>query len=342
MGKTAREFPPLVLRYRTPPRPGNEINGLGESHWRQASKIFHREPMGPPDRAPMDWARLDLVFNLIRGHNSFLHGLLGMRHVLANRWQLRRANGPVASRRVPADDPPALAERVRRFVHERYPEALVKFTRITDDAVFEGESVPYPHAVCIGFPMNREVMVEAPTPRSSVEVMRVYRKVSRIAVETSEFIRALGWPAKAYGETKSTEILHIPLAIRAGLGELGKHGSMICREYGSNFRLATVATELPVAEDAPVDIGVDDLCTVCRRCQVDCPPGAILERKQLVRGVHKWYVDFDRCIPFFVENSGCAICLEVCPWSEPGRGPALSEKLLSRRAAQPASPAAAG
>jgi epoxyqueuosine reductase len=58
--------------------------------------------------------------------------------------------------------------------------------------------------------------------------------------------------------------MHIPLAIDAGLGELGKHGSMICREYGSNFRLSAVGTDLPLAADQATDIGVDDLCASCR------------------------------------------------------------------------------
>ena len=126
-------------------------------------------------------------------------------------------------------------------------------------------------------------------------------------------------------------MIQIPLALAAGLGQLGKHGSVINKNFGSNFRLAAVLTDLPLACDAPVDIGVDDLCTRCRRCELDCPPDAILDEKQMVRGVEKWYVDFDRCIPYFAMTEGCGICIEVCPWSEPGRGPALSEALIAKR-----------
>ncbi|MFQ5426938.1 MAG: 4Fe-4S dicluster domain-containing protein, partial [Gaiellales bacterium] len=154
----------------------------------------------------------------------------------------------------------------------------------------------------------------------------------------SEEIRAMGWPARAYGNPNSTDLLQIPLAVRAGLGELGKHGSLITREHGSNVRLAAVVTDLPMTTDGPVDLAVDDLCQTCRRCVLDCPPAAILDEKQLVRGVEKWYVDFDRCVPYFVKTYGCAICIEVCPWSEPGRGPWLLEKLLRRRAAPADSP----
>jgi hypothetical protein len=49
------------------------------------------------------------------------------------------------------------------------------------------------------------------------------------------------------------------------------------------------------------------------------------------RGEQKWYVDFDKCIPYFVKTFGCAICIEVCPWSEPGKGPSLSARVLALR-----------
>ena len=71
-------------------------------------------------------------------------------------------------------------------------------------------------------------------------------------------MRDLGWAASVYGNPNSTDLLHIPLAINAGLGQLGKHGSLISKEHGSNVRLATVVTDLPLATDEEVDISVDD------------------------------------------------------------------------------------
>ena len=50
----------------------------------------------------------------------------------------------------------------------------------------------------------------------------------------------------------------------------------------------------------------------------------------MVRGEVKWYVDFDRCIGYFNETFGCAICLAVCPWSTPGRAPKLAERWTRR------------
>ena len=125
--------------------------------------------------------------------------------------------------------------------------------------------------------------------------------------------------------------MHVPVAIQAGLGELGKHNSMITKNYGANVRLATVLTDLPLETDEPVDIGVDDFCMNCQICTTNCPPQAIFEEKQMVRGEERWFVNFDRCGPYFADNQSCGICIEVCPWSEPGRGDILMNKMLARR-----------
>ena len=77
--------------------------------------------------------------------------------------------------------------------------------------------------------------------------------------------------------------------------------------------------------------GADDFCQNCRICTDACPPDAIAEQKQLVRGDEKWFVDFDRCIPYFAETKGCAICIARCPWSRPGIADNLLVKMARRR-----------
>jgi epoxyqueuosine reductase len=310
--------PTYAFGYRMPPVSGNAINGLGEAETSRARVVFHSS-----DDRPLAWKALDDFFSLINPWSV-------LRHVLANTWQLRRSDGPVARDRRPVDDPSAMTTEIKKLAQE-LGAGLVGVAPVTEDALYEGRDPGLRNAICLALPMSRGEMTFAPQPRAAAEVMRTYRIAARVAIRLAERIRAMGWPARAYGNPNCTDILMIPLAIRAGIGELGKHGSMICREYGSNFRLAAVLTELPLAADAPVDIGVEDVCSLCRRCVDDCPPRAIFEEKQLVRGERKWYVDFDKCIPYFVKTTGCSICIEVCPWSEPGRGPGLSELLLRKR-----------
>ncbi|MFN8091952.1 MAG: 4Fe-4S dicluster domain-containing protein [Vicinamibacteria bacterium] len=310
--------PTYAFAYRRPPVSGNAINGLGENVARRARPVFHASG-GPP----LAWKALDDFFSMINPWPV-------LRHVLANTWQLRRSDGPVHPVRRAVDDPVAMREEVKALARSLGASAA-GVAEITEEDLYEGRDPKLARAICMAVPMDREEMRFAPQPRAAAEVMRTYRTAGRMAVRLAERIRAMGWPARAYGNPNSTDILLIPLARRAGLGQLGKHGSMIGREHGSNFRLVAVLTDLPLAPDAPVDLGVEDLCAVCRRCVDDCPPRAIFDEKQLVRGARKWYVDFDRCVPYFVKTFGCAICIEVCPWSEPGRGPRLSETLLRRR-----------
>jgi Pyruvate/2-oxoacid:ferredoxin oxidoreductase delta subunit len=314
-----RTWPPAeyAFGYRTPPRSGNTINGRGDPAGSRAVQIFH----GSGARE-LEWGALEAFFALT---SSFR--LLTI--TLWNRWLLRAADGPLARRRVAVDDPAATAAEIKAVARGLGAHA-VGVARLSQAALYAGYESPYATAVVVALRMDHDEMQQVPEERGALEAMRCYRDISKIVVALARHIRGLGWPARAYGE--GADILYIPLAIAAGIGELGKHGSLISRELGSSFRLAAVLTDLPLAHDAPVDIGVDDLCLSCRRCTLDCPADAISDRKQLVRGVDKWYVDFDRCAPYFVKANGCGICIEVCPWTEPGRGPTLSEKLLAKRA----------
>ena len=320
-----KDPPPAVYPfvYREMPRSGNNVNGRGQAEKSLARPVFHSTGRGG-GRQPLDWAALDTLFNLLSSPGCF-------RQVLRTLWQRRLYAGPVADERIPVDDPRAMATRIKAKAKE-LGAGIAGVTTMADkdDALYEGyPKPPYKYVVSIGTPMDRSEMELVPQPRAALEVMRTYRRNSRTAIDLAAHIRNLGWPAQAYADGE--DLIQIPLALAAGLGQLGKHGSLISKEHGSNFRLAAVLTDLPLATDAAVDIGVDDLCTSCRRCTIDCPADAILDDKQMVRGVEKWYVDFDKCIPYFAMTEGCGICIEVCPWSEPGRGVVLSETLLAKR-----------
>lgn len=305
-----------AFRYRNAPTSGNVINGLGEPGRRRARQIFHGS-----GRRELEWQRLQTFFALTMPFRIYWQGI-------CNYWLLRKADGRVAERRTEAE-PAVLAGKIRTLALEAGAGG-VGICRVTEDALYEGYDPGFPYAISIMMPMNVEEMQYVPEPRAALEVMKVYFAISRVAIDVAAAVRGMGWRARAYGE--SADILHIPLAVSAGLGELGKHGSLISKAYGPNVRLATVLTDMPLATDAPVDIGVEDLCLGCRRCTIDCPADAIVDHKQLVRGEEKWYVDFDKCVPYFTKTLGCGICIEVCPWTKPERGESLSRKLLAKRA----------
>jgi epoxyqueuosine reductase QueG len=197
--------------------------------------------------------------------------------------------------------------------------------------VYDGATPRGRWVILIAVAMDYATMQQAPANPAGIEVVRQYTRGMRIAKALAGWLRRQGHSAVAEPGPMTGSLALIPAALAAGLGELGKHGSIIHRRLGSMFRLSAVLTDLDLTPDRPDAFGADDFCTHCRICSDHCPPDAIFRTKQTVRGVRKWYVDFDRCLPFFNETAGCGICLAVCPFSHPDRGPRLADKLDRRR-----------
>ena len=314
-----KDFPSseLPFTYRHQPLSGNIINGLGETEKIAATQIFH----GSGARE-LEWGKLELFFGLI---NPFKVSWLN----LVNRWMLRNADGVISKNKRNVESLSDMTSEIKELAM-KFGAWSVGISPMIKQALYKHGEINYTNAIVILYPMDGNEMKYVTTDRAGSETMRAYMEITKAAITISEKIRAMGWRARAYCE--GADLLHIPLAINAGLGELGKHGSLICREFGSSMRIATVLTDLPLNHDKPIDIAVDDLCIGCRRCTIDCPVDAISDDKQMVRGEEKWYVDFDKCVPYFTETVGCGICIEVCPWSKPDRGFSLSKKLLEKRA----------
>jgi epoxyqueuosine reductase len=193
-------------------------------------------------------------------------------------------------------------------------------------------------AIVMAFAQDYDAMKAAPSDNAYIEVMAQYERAGNTAKHLANWIRDRGHFAAPKTGPMTEDVLMIPAAIEAGLGELGKHGSMIHRRLGANFRLSMVLTELPLEADAPDVFGADAFCRSCQVCANACPPDAIFRDKQMVRGARKWYVDFDKCVPYFVDNKTCGICLAVCPWSRPG----VADNLVAKMARRLHAAAAAG
>ena len=303
--------------YAKKPISGNVINGLGETEVGRPRVVFHSGDYS------VEWADLEFLFHNISTPKEVLK-------VIWMKWQHRKKDGFVAQKRRSVSDTASTTEEIRKLAKEL---SITTFgvTPLDQQYVFEGIELPYINAICLGMPMDRKEMTHVTNPRGSLEIMETYRRVGRAAVSLAKHIRKMGWPARAIAGMEATDLLHIPLAANAGLGQLGKHGSLINLQLGSNLRLSTVLTDLPLKLNSPIDIGVEDFCTYCQICTKACPAGAISSKKQWVRGTKRWYVDFDKCVPYFCANYACGICIEVCPWSEAGRGKLISKKMMARR-----------
>lgn len=174
------------------------------------------------------------------------------------------------------------------------------------------------NAISIAVGIDPRLIKAGPVLPMISAVMRVYTKLATISTTLAGYIRALGYPARAH-MISNYQVLCIPLAIDAGMGELGRHGLMVTQELGSCLKLTSVTTDLPLVYDSPVDIGVNEFCQDCKICAESCPSGAIPRGgKKIVRGVEKWTINPEACYRVWNETgTDCGVCVASCPWTKP-------------------------
>lgn len=314
----------LALR---PAISGNAINGLGEGARRRPSTVYWApDPDTIPHGAMQRW-----FYTVDPGHPAFAEER-------ARRQGILDAPLPPVAPRAEVRSPEAWTDALSALVADGWCEKT-GVAEIDPAWVYEGHEIGLPRVLMFGVAHDYDEISHAPKPRAGAEVMRQYRRAAAVAKHAAGWLREAGWQAEPVTGPMTGALALIPPALACGFGELGKHGSVIDRDLGSSFRLSAVLTDAPFAPTPPQEHGIDGFCAACRICEDACPPEAISPVKQQVRGVWKWYVDFDRCLPFFNQTQGCAICIAVCPWSRPGVGPGLAAK-LTRRAARQADAAA--
>jgi reductive dehalogenase len=148
-----------------------------------------------------------------------------------------------------------------------------------------------------------------------------YSHDTLVLLGLAQYVINLGYRAVA---TMNDTALAIPYALKAGLGEYGRHGLLITKEFGPRVRIGKIFTDLPLAHDRPVGFGVTEFCETCRRCSDACPVNAIPDgppstevyNRSNIQGVRKWTVDAEPCFRFWSnQNSDCSICIRVCPYN---------------------------
>lgn len=304
---------------RAPAVSGNTINGLGERAPRRADLVYWA-----PDPDDIPHGRMQRWFYTVNADDPRLTETRAWRKKILDAPLPPVAPAPV--QRSPADWTASLDA----FVADGHCE-MTGVAEMRDDWVYAGQSVGFARIIVIGVQHDYDQIITAPDVTAGAEVLRQYGRAAAACKLIAGWLRDQGWDAEPVTGPMTGSVALIPPALACGFGELGKHGSIINPEFGASFRLSAVLTDAPFAPTPPRDFGIDDFCTRCRVCQDACPPEALFDDKRWVRGQRKWYVDFDRCLPFFNQTNGCAICIAVCPWSRPGVGPPLAAKLARRR-----------
>lgn len=243
--------------------------------------------------------------------------------------------GPVSSDFIPVSDPVKMARNIKEVA--RFLGAdVVGITRLDPLYVYShrargsatlgekpGDPIDLPHrfAICVGFASDYYKFLSNNSRISDAEYGLGNIHTIPTTFMLASYIREMGYPARAHHYGRS-EVNPIPLAVNAGLGELGRHGMLIHEEYGSRLHLSVVTTDLPLAVDEPVDIGVEEVCKYCKKCARTCPSHSIpFGGKEVHNGVERYRINVDSCYKYRLASRGqwsnCVICVSSCCYNKP-------------------------
>jgi ferredoxin len=175
------------------------------------------------------------------------------------------------------------------------------------------------YAIALTVEMDKEMLDRAPMGPAVMESAQQYLNSGAMAVQVAEFIRNLGYPARAHIDGNYRVVC--PLVARdAWLGEIGRMGLLMTPELGPRVRIAVVTTDLPlVTDECERDFTVIDFCVKCKKCAEACPSQAIsFDDREDIDGVRRWQIDQEACFTLWCKmGTDCARCVAVCPYSHP-------------------------
>jgi reductive dehalogenase len=179
------------------------------------------------------------------------------------------------------------------------------------------DSLP-PYAVVMLTEMRDDHVCSAPHTPSVAESARNYGRGAYLSTVLAWWFSHMGYRGIAQ-HSRRYDIALPPLAVDAGLGEVGRLGYLIAPKFGPRVRIFAVLTDMPLVPDKPVSIGVNEFCKWCKKCAESCPSKSILmEDKVVYNGASKWKLDAESCFDYWAKvGTDCSICMAICPYSRP-------------------------
>src|SRR2546425_5181388 len=257
------------------------------------------------------------------------------RHFLSNVIN-QAAKGKINPRQVEVSDPAAMTRHIKAVAHymgadvvavaKAHPSFLYAGGRYVQDGsakdAYEGHS---PEDLARKFPY-----ILVATTAWDYEKLQAHRHfIGDAAYHVSQIkgnmiLKALEGYIKELGYTALRGVVTPQAAgVASGVGELGRNGLIINKNFGARIHMPDpILTDLPLVADAPVDIGVDDFCKICRKCANTCPTNSIpFGDKVVFNGIEKYKINWLTCYklrPYVHDHWGsCLTCVAVCPFTKP-------------------------
>ncbi|MBW1806379.1 MAG: reductive dehalogenase, partial [Deltaproteobacteria bacterium] len=196
--------------------------------------------------------------------------------------------------------------------------------------VEEGESLPhiipdeYQYAIVLVFEEDYEMIKYFPSHIAHAATSMGYSRMSITNNYLASFIRHLGY--QTIDGTTNAVATTIPMAMQAGLGDIGRNGLLIHPKWGPRVRISKIITDLPMISGSPIDFGVTEFCSKCGLCADNCPSQAIMYGDRTgepnnisnIRNTLKWPIDAEKCRMYWGRsNKPCTSCIGCCPFNKP-------------------------
>ena len=188
--------------------------------------------------------------------------------------------------------------------------------------------LPEVKTVCVlAVPMRLQVSDPAARVASYARYVDYHEAITAMAEQLAGRIRILTGTDFPYRIcVDSAPVLERSLAVRAGLGWIGKSSMFISPRFGSALFLCEILLGTQIEPDEPY---TKDGCGKCRRCTEACPNGCIDPETRTIRAdrcaayltiEHKGEFSEEQTVLVGEHLFGCDECLLACPWNSRSTG----------------------
>lgn len=210
-----------------------------------------------------------------------------------------------------------------QYAKEKW-DIYIGFTEVPEELVFKGKAVLFKYAIVCYQEMREDKINKAPELEAGSEVMRVYKELGFGVDDIANWLREK-YGVKCQSNHPLGGLVNTsPLAAKAGLGWQGHNGLLITPKFGQRQRIAPIFIQDKIFEftDNSEHRWIEQFCKNCRKCEKNCPTGAIYSEKKIsienVAGIGqiRTCIDRTKCYPYFNKTLGCSVCVKVCPFSK--------------------------
>src|SRR5688500_673964 len=129
--------------------------------------------------------------------------------------QITRFGGPVAKARTIFASSDEASAHVKAKALE-FGADIVGICEIEPSDLYRGRTITERYAIAVGARMRYREFQTVPSRESAIECMRVYHSLGEVVIKLAEHIRAIGYSCEIEHPLGDSNLLHIPIGLKAG------------------------------------------------------------------------------------------------------------------------------